>query len=225
MRMKTANFFILIALVFGAFSLPFSALAQQTTFELKWKRGTVYLTSGDTVSGPVSLTLPGDVVSVKMPNGQLSAFATVNVTGFNVHEEKDDYNFRAKYGPLEFSRRYQTYLWNHNKDFSNFLSPAFFVVVQPGPYTLLMRETKITVPISRGSFYNQSSVRTERIIQHFYLAKPDKQIIPLRSPRKDLQNLFPKLKDAMMKFAKSNKLDFDDPIELARIVEYCNRSL
>src|SRR5688572_109788 len=137
---KLPNF---LMLVLGALLLRFSAAAQQVPFELFWEKGTVYLTNGDSVSGPVTLTLPRDIVSVKQPDGAISAFATVNVQGFMVQGEKNSASFRPDYGPLEFSRRYQTYMWNHNKDYSNFLTPAFFVVVQPGNYSLLMRETKI----------------------------------------------------------------------------------
>ena len=222
------NFSILcktLFLIFGAFFLAFSGKAQQVPFELLWEKGTVYFTNGDSVSGQVTLTLPRDIVSVRQPNGQLSAFATVNVSGFRVQEEKNTGHFRPKFGPLEFSRNYQTYMWNHNNDYSNFRSPAFFVVIQPGPYTLLMRETKMPASVSMGRYSHDVPIRTERILQHFYLADPKKEIIPLRNPRKDLQNLFPKIKDDLVKFAKSNKLDFDDPIELARIVEYCNRAL
>ena len=97
--------------------------------------------------------------------------------------------------------------------------------MQPGPFTLLMRETKIQTAPTMGNYGVQNQYRNERIIQHFYLAKPDKQIVPLRNPKKDLQNLFPKVKNQLTEFAKKEDLDFDDPIELARIVEFCNRSL
>lgn len=224
MRLYLSVLFKNVILLAGFLGLVLPVRAQQVPFELLWEKGTVYLNSGDSISGQVTLTLPRDIVSVRQPNGQLSAFATVNVAGFRVQEERNTGNFRAQYGPLEFVRNYRTYMWNHNKDYSNFLSPAFFVVVQPGPYTLLMRETKLPPSISMGRYPGDVPFRTERILQHFYLASPKQEIIPLRNPRKDLQSLFPKIKDDLVKFAKSNKLDFDDPIELARIVEYCNRS-
>ena len=211
-------------LLFGAIFIAFSASAQQAAFELLWERGTIYLTTGDSVSGQVTLTLPRDIVSVKQSNGQLNAFATVNVAGFQVFEERNTGNSRGKFGPLEFSRYYKTFMWNHNNDYSNFLSPAFFVVLQPGNYTLLMREAKMPAPASM-SRYADASLRAERITQYFYLASPKQEVIALRNPRKDLQNIFPTLKDSMVKFAKTNRLDFDNPLELARIVEFCNRSL
>ncbi len=225
MHVRSAGFLAFFMALFGAFSLAFPAGAQHMPFEIIWEKGTVYLTSGDSVSGQVRLTLPKDIVSVRQPNGTISAFATVNVAGFKVYEEKNTENMRTKFGPLEFFRRYQTYPWNHNKDYNNFLSPAFFVVVQPGPYTLLMRETKIQASSGMGSYANMDRYRTERILQHFYLAKPDQQIVPLRNPKKDLQSLFPKVKNQLVDFAKKEKLNFDDPVELARIVEFCNRSL
>ena len=224
MRNKIAFLFSLL-LLFGAFTIAFSGQAQQMPFELLWERGTIYLTSGDSISGQVSLTLPRDIVSVRQANGQLNAFATVNVAGFQVFEEKNTGDIRGRFGPLEFSRYYQTYMWNHNNDYSNFLSPAFFVVLQPGNYTLLMRETKAAAPASMYRYSTDMPIRTERIMQYFYLANPKQEIIALRNPRKDLQNIFPKLGESLVKFAKSNRLDFDDPIELARIVEFCNRSL
>ena len=227
MRDLLSNFYKAAILLFGAILIAFSARAQQVPFELLWRTGTVYLTSGDSVSGQVSLVLPTDIVSVKQPDGTVSAFATVNVTDFVVREEQNSGNFRPAIGPLEIERYYKTYMWDHNKDYSNFLSPAFFVVVQPGVYTLLMRETKAPMPVQVNRYANANSMgyRTEKILQYFYLAKPNNEIIPLRNPRKDLQTLFPKLKNDLVTFAKTNKLDFDEPLELARIIEYCNRSI
>ena len=108
------NFSILcktLFLVFGAFFLAFSGKAQQVPFELLWEKGTVYFTNGDSVSGQVTLTLPRDIVSVRQPNGQLSAFATVNVSGFRVQEVINTGDMRHNIVPLEFSRNNQTYMW------------------------------------------------------------------------------------------------------------------
>lgn len=225
MRNFLSTFKKAAVLLFLAITIAFSTQAQQIPFEILWKTGTVYLTSGDSLSGQVSLTAPRDIVSVRLPDGTLSAFATVNVANFVVRDEQNAGNYRAEIGPLEFHRQYKTYMWDHNKDYSNFLSPAFFVVVQPGSYTLLMRETKAPTPVQMSRYPNDIPYRTDRIMQHFYLAKPNNEIVPLRNPKKDLQTLFPNLKDDLISFVKTNKLDFDNPLELARIIEYCNRSI
>ena len=109
MRVRSAGIPAFFMALLGTFLIAFSAKAQTMPFEIIWEKGTVYLTSGDSVSGQVRLTLPRDIVSVKQPNGPVSAFATVNVSGFKVFEEKNTSNLRTKMGPLEFARYYQTF--------------------------------------------------------------------------------------------------------------------
>ncbi|KAA9326013.1 hypothetical protein [Adhaeribacter soli] len=212
--------------LFAALALSFSAWAQEQPFELSWRSGQLLLATGDTVSGSVTLTLPNDIVRVTQPNGAISAFSAVNVKSFLVEHEQNSGLSRHTEGPLTFKREYQSFLWNHDKDYSNFKSPAFFAVLQPGKNTLLMREIKERYyDNASGSLYSNSRMERERIREKFYLLLPNQEIKPLRNPKKDLPEIYGKKGKQILTFAKENKLSFTEPLELARIVNYANSLL
>ncbi|UOQ70701.1 hypothetical protein [Hymenobacter cellulosilyticus] len=56
----------------------------------------------------------------------------------------------------------------------------------------------------------------------FYLGLPNGNVRPLRNPKKDLMAIFPQQSRQIEKYAKDNKLDFNDSRELAFIVNYAN---
>ena len=211
-------------LLFIVFQLPFSGRAQ-TAFELTWRTGEVILTSGDTVTGEITLRHPDDVVRVVKQDGSINAFSPVNVRAFDVVDEQNIGYFRAGSGPLQFRRTYQTLFWNHDKEYSNFKSPAFFVVLKPGNYSLLMRETKERQYDNSNNFYAGQAVSIEKIEERFYLLLPNQEIKLLRNPRKDLPGFFPKKSKEIIAYARDKGLSFTDPDELAKIVEYCNSLL
>jgi hypothetical protein len=207
----------------AAILLPFLSLAQQQPFEISWRNGQVTLATGDTISGQITLSHPNDIVRVTQENGVVSAFSAVNVKSFSVQHEQGSGIFRRSEGPQTFKRNYQSFLWNHDKDYSNFKSPAFFVVLQPGKNTLLMREVKERYyDNAAGSLYGNSRMAMERIREKFYLLTPNQEIKPLRNPKKDLPEFYGKKGKQVLTYAKENKLSFTEPVGLAMIVNYAN---
>ncbi|MFC5269658.1 hypothetical protein [Adhaeribacter terreus] len=226
MRSRTSDIYKILFLLFAAFFLPFSGIAQQNQYEITWRTGTLVLNSGDTIQGPITLTLPNDIVRITQANGSVSTFTAVNVKSFAVENEQETNRFfrRRRNSPLDFKREYRSLMWNHDKDYSNFKSPAFFVALQPGNKTLLLRE-QIERRVDNFSAYaNYPGTRqaVETRVEKFYLLTADERIIPLRNPKKDLPAAFPKKEKQITAFAKSNKLEFNDPIDLSRIVAYAN---
>ena len=209
--------------LFAALALSFSSWAQEQPFELSWRSGKLLLTTGDTVSGKVTLSHPNDIVRVVQDNGAVSAFSAVNVKRFFVEHEQNSGFIRQNDGPLTFKREYQALPWNQDKDYSNFKRPAFFVVLQPGKNTLLMREIKERYyDNASGSLYHNARMMRERIREKYYLLLPNEEIKPLRNPKKDLPEIYGKKGKQVLAFAKENKLSFTDPVALARIVNYAN---
>lgn len=228
MRGEFTGFFKVVVILFAAFFLPFSGKAQQTYFELSWRSGILVLNSGDTISGPLTLAIPSDIVRVSKPDGSVRTFTAVNVKSFQVQDEIPANRFlRRKPGPVAGNREYRSLMWNHDKDYGNFKTPAFFVVLKSGKQTLLMRENKYRRLDSFSSYSNYQSARhpAETKVEKFYLLGPDGRMKYLRNPKKDLPAAFPKKEYQIFSFAKSNNLDFDDPIELSRIVDYANSLL
>jgi hypothetical protein len=215
--------FILLFIVFQV-AIAFSGQAQNA-FELTWRTGEVILTSGDTVSGEITLRHPEDVVKVVRQDGSINAFSPVNVKVFDVMDEQNIGIFRSGSGPQQFRRTYQTLFWNHDKGYSNFKSPAFFVILKPGNYSLLMRETKERQYDNSNNAYAGQAVAVEKIEEQYYLLMPNQEIKSLRNPRKDLPNLFPTKSKEIIAYAREKGLSFTDPDELSKIVEYCNSLL
>src|SRR5690606_37646190 len=101
----------------------------QGPFELTWRSGFVVLVSGDTIHGTVTLTNPADIIRVAQHGGAVSTFSAVNVASFEV-SRPDDLPYLTRRSResaiLDARRTYKQYLWNHDKAYSNFRSPAFF---------------------------------------------------------------------------------------------------
>lgn len=200
--------------------------AQQLPLELTWRTGSVILTSGDTIMGNVILMLPSDLLRVTQADGTVSAFSAVNVSSFEVQDNENRKGLflgSGKEATFNFRRKYISLPWNHDKDYSSFKSPAFFILLHSGKYTLLMRENRDRISDPAYSVYNSGSRTTRDIIkQQFYLLTPDQNIIRLSDPKKDILRIFSIQQKELTAYAKENKLSFTEATELSQIVAYAN---
>ncbi|MCB2376831.1 hypothetical protein LGH70_04520 [Hymenobacter sp. BT635] len=126
----------------------------------------------------------------------------------------------------ELVRVYRTYRWNHDNDYSDFKSPGFFEQLSSGPNVLLRREVQIEKraymgPGGYGAAGAYSGTYVE-IDDKFYLGMPNGNVLPLRSPRKDLLAIFRQQAKQIEKYAKDNRLNFTEAKDLAFIVNYAN---
>jgi hypothetical protein len=237
-----------------------AAVAQQrTSFTQQFAGSTVLLTTGDTLQGPLALHRNEDVILLTMPDNTVNTLSAVAVQSFAVKAPKKDrnldyqdfYDTRSGFyrgspyynmpsrrlmerngGDTSLVRVFRTYRWNHDNDYSDFKSPAFFEQLSSGPNILLRRESLVErsyggAPMYGGYGYgNPYGVpRTSyyRDIQDaFYLGLPSGNVLPLRNPKKDLLSIFRQQAKQIEKYAKENKLDFSDARELAFIVNYVN---
>ncbi|QDA62179.1 hypothetical protein [Hymenobacter jejuensis] len=227
--------------------------------------GTVLLATGDTIEGPISLHRTEDVVLVTMPNNTVSTLSAVAIQSFAVKGERldrrrdsyyydDFYDARRGYyygNPAFYNmppprhreqpdtslvRVFRTYRWNHDNDYSDFKSPAFFEQLSNGPTILLRREALVQRPVSYGSPYGygygyggaypygmpRSTGYYTEIKDNFYLGTPQGNVLPLRNPKKDLLAAFPKQAHQIEQYAKENKLSYTNARELAFLVNYAN---
>ncbi|OUJ74289.1 hypothetical protein [Hymenobacter crusticola] len=241
-----------------------TAWAQRTSssFVQQFAGGTVLLANGDTIEGPLALHRNEDVILVSMPNNTVSTLSAVAVQSFAVKGERLDRNrnqfddfYDARmgyyygspiYGYTPRARRttpdtslvrvFRVFRWNHDNDYSDFKSPAFFEQLSSGPTLLLRRESLVQRPVSYGSPYGFGGYgaygypygvpRTmgyyTEIKDNFYLGTPSGTIISLRNPKKDLLAAFRQQAKQIEKYAKENQLDYTNARELAFIVNYAN---
>lgn len=208
---------VLCGLYWGLLALP--ALAQRVDIQ-EWPQGRVVLTTGDTLNGPITYHRTEDIVRVTVPDGSIQAFAPVNVASFTVSDGR-------------FSQTFRPYLWDRGNEYSDYKAPAFFEQLNEGRYSLVKRETVVRrnmnngpVYAGYGRFYDPYG-RVPRYVDQvqdlFYLHTPDDQIITLRQPKRNLENIFGKKNKEMKAFVAANKLNYDNAHDLVLIVSHFNQ--
>src|ERR687893_425233 len=76
----------------------------------EWPKGRVVLTSGDTLSGPLTYHRTEDIVRVTLKDGSIQAFAPVNVASFTVSDGR-------------FAQTFRPFMWNRGNDYSDYKAP------------------------------------------------------------------------------------------------------
>lgn len=197
------------------------AVAQRVDVQ-EWPKGRIVLSSGDTLSGPITFHRTEDIIRVTLSGGSIQAFAPVNVSSFTVTDER--------------SRVWQTfkpYLWNRGNDYSDYKAPSFFELLSEGSYTLVKREILTTRSTNYGPMYagygryydpyGYGNMRQQTMVQDiFYLYNPKGEIISLRNPKRDLDDLFGSKSKIMKDFVKRNNLEYDNARDLTLIIKHFN---
>ncbi len=211
----------------------------------EYRQGTVVLTSGDTLRGPLKLYLDRDVLLVTMPDSTVRTVAAVAVRTFAVRGAVLPYGTslpsartalparvrRFRQGPLR-ARPFLVYHWNHDKA-SDYTSPAFFERLNGGPVVLLRRRFLVRRSVSQSDAYGYPAtyyrprVPAPRISyldvsDWYYLGTPEGQVVALRRPRRDLLGYFQAEAAQLEAYAEEHKLSFDADHDLARLVDYAN---
>ena len=140
-------------------------------YEQQWAHGSVILTSGDTIDGPVIYHHEEETLEIRLTNGTARTFAAINVSYFVVSDEAaprglNRYSpvmmgpyFGGRSGmwmpPAGANRRdqapvklYVTYMWDRDNDYSDFRAPAFFQQLTDGNTRLLKREKLVQRSVS-----------------------------------------------------------------------------
>ncbi|KAA9326014.1 hypothetical protein F0P94_16485 [Adhaeribacter soli] len=208
-------------------------------FEMKWKNGILVLTNGDTIRGAASITLPHDLVVITSADSTVTSAIPANIRSLEVSDEQMKVTYRLANGPIQQRRIYKTFIWDRDNAYSNFRSPALFVMLVSGKHSLLLREERYERAPGQGRNLGASAVGAVggvmaeqvtrmamnqfNLTEKFYLLSPNQELKWLRQPKKDLLAYFPEKKKEIMQFATQNNLSFTKPEHLARIVEFCNR--
>jgi hypothetical protein len=145
--------FLLSSLLFVA-----GAARAQRALVQEFAGSTVLLTNGDTLHGPLTLRRDQDVLLMAQPDGTLTTLSAVSVNSFAVKGEQVDNRRNAGYydnfydarngyyygsplynRPFPRSRPeledvnrvrvFRTFRWNRGNDYSDFKSPASFLIL------------------------------------------------------------------------------------------------
>jgi hypothetical protein len=194
----------------------------------QWQQGKVILSDGDTLSGAIVYHLKGEMLQVKEAGGAIKTYSPVNVASFTVFNEQ--------------TRRFHTfrsYLWSRRAGYNSFKTPAFFEVVAEGKYTLVKREAfsvRNQDPVPRyaayGRYYEPHPTDNIRYkdsycqvvaVKQFYVLTPEKEMIALRNPKKDLPDLFRDKAGTMHQFMRHKKLSYHNSTDLIPVIRQFNR--
>ncbi len=210
----------LLYLILSLTLVSFAAKAQRVDIQ-EWPKGRLILTSGDTLSGPLTYHRTEDIVRISSPDGSIQAFAPVNVASFTVSDGR-------------FSQTFKPYMWNRGNDYSDYKAPSFFEQLNDGKFSLVKRETIVRRNMNSGPMYagygryydpygyGNATRFVEQVQELFYLHTPDNNIVALRKPKRDLEEIFGKKNKEMKAFISANKLDYDNARDLVLIVSHYN---
>ena len=191
---------IIVLLVVGA-----SARAQQFPFEY-WHDGKVVLESGDTLKGLIKYDLQTDLIQVQY-NKKAESYTARKVIFCEIFDATAR-SYRQFYSlPFALSGTYK--------------APVFFELLSEGKLTVLVREEVEYRTYNSMYFYGGTYTRLV-LVYKYYLMKENGNIELLTGKKSEWLDLMGGWAEDIQKFAKSNRLDFDNRYELKKILDHYN---
>jgi hypothetical protein len=184
-----------------------AAHGQQTSnfsFE-HWHKGYLILEGGDTLRGQIKYNLQADLVQFQ-DQTRIETYTARKVVFLEIFDSvtKDYRRF--------FSLPYALQ--------SGYKSPVFFELLAEGKMTLLSREALEYRTYS--SFYYYGSYTRLVLVYKYYLLDENGEIKEFTGKKNDWLYSMGNKGEDVQKYAKTNKLDFDEKQDLTKIVEYYN---
>jgi hypothetical protein len=195
-------------LSFFLFLMSFCANAQQWPFEL-WHDGKIVLEQGDTLKGLVKYDLQQDLIQYTSKDNVVEAYTPRKVLFFEIFDSSV-HQWRQFYSlPFTTGGAYR--------------APVFFELLEEGKMTLLSREALEYK--TYGTPYYLGSYSRQVLVTKFFLLDEKGNIDPFVGNKRDLLDLMGKKADDVQEFMKTNRLDYTDKYDLAKIVQYYNSLL
>lgn len=192
-----------VALLFLTASI--AAKAQQWPMEL-WHDGRVVLLSGDTLKGRLKYDLQKDLVQYSTPDQRVEAFTARKVLFFEIFDAT--------------VKKYRQFFALPYSATSSYRVPTFFELLEEGKMTLLSREA-LEYRSYSSPYYVGSYTRLVLVYKYFFLDE-NGDIREFIGNKNDLLDLMGNKADAVEKYIKANRLNYDDKYDLAKIITYYN---
>lgn len=198
---------LLGSLFTGALILVCSAGFSQRQFPSElWHEGRIVLLNGDTLKGTLKYDFQQNMVQYALSNKQAEAYSARKVLFFEIFDETV-HKYR-KFFVLPYSNA------------SNYKSPAFFELLEEGKITLLSRDLLEYKTYNSGFYGGSYTLLVES--HNYYILQPDGEIEDFRGNKNDLLTLMGERRKSVEKYIRSNRLDFDDKYDVAKMVAYYN---
>lgn len=181
-----------------------SLQAQVFPFEL-WHEGKLVLEEGDTLRGAIKYDLQSDLLQYQI-NKRIETFTARKVIFFEIFDQtvkKYRQFFSLPYSPT-----------------GGYKAPVFFELLAEGKLTVLCREALEYRTYS--SFYYYGTYSRLVLVNKYFLLMEDGSISEFIGKKNDWLSLMGRYEEDVQKYAHSNRLDFDQKYELAKILTYYN---
>lgn len=194
----------ILFLTVAIFSLS-QVKAQEFAFEY-WHEGKIALESGDTLNGLIKYDMQTDLVQIKVDE-KFETYTARKILSLEIFDQTVR-KYRRMYSlPYNTSGEYR--------------APVIFELLQEGKITLLCREALEYKTVSSAFYYYGNYTRLV-LVNKYFLLKENGSIVPFEGKRNDWLDLMGNRKDEVQRYAKKNRLDFDEKYELIRIIDYYN---
>ena len=182
-----------------------ASFAQQFAYEY-WHEGKIVLDTGDTLIGAVKYEMQSDLLQFQA-NEKNQSFTARKVLFYEIFDVTIK-QYRQFYSlPYSVSNGYK--------------APVFFELLAEGKITLLCREALEYRSYSSSFYYYGSNTRLVLVYKYFLL-QDDGDIVEYNGKKNDWLDVMDKRSEDVQRYAKANKLSFDDKNELVKIITYYN---
>jgi hypothetical protein len=181
-----------------------AASGQQFSFEY-WHNGYLILEGGDTLKGSVKYNLQTDLIQLQA-NGRVETYTARKVVFVEIFDAL-----------LKDYRRFYSLPYSA---IGGYKAPVFFELLTEGKMTLLTRE--VLEYKTYSSFYYYGSYTRLVLVYKYFLLQENGEIKEFQGKKNDWLYEMGNYGEQVQKYAKGNKLDFDERRDLTKIVEYYN---
>lgn len=179
--------------------------AQEFAFEY-WHEGKIVLENGDTLKGSVKYDMQTDLIQIKV-NERLEAYTARKILYLEIFDATVR-RYRKMYSlPYNTSGEYR--------------ASIIFELLVEGKITLLCREALEYRTLS-SSFYYYGNYSRLVLVNKYFLLQEDGRIVPFQGTKNDWLDQMGRYKEEIQRYAKTNRLDFDEKYDLTRIIEHYN---
>jgi hypothetical protein len=205
MRVIVSFLLILISATVFAQRYPTTAPRQQFPSDL-WHEGKIILDTGDTLKGTVKYDLQNDLLQFQAKNKN-ETYTSRKVLLFEIFDGTQK-QYRQFYSlPYAATGQYK--------------APVFFELLEEGKITLLCREG-IEYRTYSNPYYYYGSYSRMVLVYKYFLLEENGEIREFNEKKNDWLQLMGNKGEEVQKYAKTNRLSFDDKDELSKIVAYYN---
>lgn len=190
------------------FSLLYSGFSKGQDFPFEfWHDGKIILETGDTLRGIVKYDLQNDLVQYLL-DGVIQTYTARKVLMLDIFD-------------VTVKRYRQFFSLPYASTTGEYKTLIFFELLEEGKLTVLCRERLEYT--TNSTFYNYGGGYSRLLMVYKYFIMDERgDIVEFKGKKSDWLVMMGKHEKEVQKYAKANRLDFDDKYDLSRILDYYN---